>query len=178
MRGGPAMLWKRVVPIGAAVALLALPSRASTANDDVIVAWRDGPVRYLMTAQEDRTVRVMHSVPELARFITEFWARRDPSPGTLENEYRSVFWARVLEADRLYRDSTIPGWRTDRGKVYILLGAPDSVVTNQNPSFTTKTDLGDLARDQLDTVRDQLDTMRGVEQWTYTRRTAPATASE
>jgi GWxTD domain-containing protein len=115
---------------------------AATANaatkspsDEIIFAWRDGAPRYLMTTKEDQAVRAMTTVPELARFITAFWARRDPTPGTLENEYRRTYWSRVLEADRLFRDSTTPGWKTDRGKIYILLGAPDSVEMDDSPGF-------------------------------------------
>src|SRR5262245_11069436 len=100
-------MWKSVVRIGAACGLLVLLTSAASAtqskpttitSDDVIYAWRDGPVRYLMTYKEDEFVRGLSTVPELEHFITVFWARRDPTRGTLENEYRSEYWARVLEA--------------------------------------------------------------------------------
>ena len=102
-------------------------------TDDVVKRWADGPVRYLMTYKEDESVRRLRTAPELARFISDFWARRDPTPGTVENEFRRIYWGRVLEANRRYRDSTIPGWKTDRGKIFIMLGAPDDVQTDENP---------------------------------------------
>ena len=58
-----------------------------------------------------------------ALFIERFWTRRDPSPETLTNEYRQLFWERVQEANRAFH-STRPGWMTDQGKIYILYGAP------------------------------------------------------
>ncbi len=94
---------------------------------EVIKRWKDGPVRYIMSWKEDEAVRQLRTVPELERFITEFWAKRDPSPGTIENEFRRTFWQRVLDANLRFRDSTIPGWKTDRGKIFILLGAPEEV---------------------------------------------------
>jgi GWxTD domain-containing protein len=175
------MFWNRVVRMGAGGALLALaviPSTSAatrTPSDEIIFAWRDGPPRYLMTTQEDQAVRAMKTVPELAHFVTAFWARRDPTPGTLENEYRRTYWTRVLEADQLFRDSTTPGWKTDRGKVYILLGAPDSVETDDSPSFLTRPN--DVK--QLDSFeRDPNGTHRGLERWAYTPRAARNSESE
>ena len=175
-------MWKRAVWIGGACGLLALLTGAagatqskptSLSKDDVILAWRDGPVRYLMTYKEDEFVRGLATVPDLERFITAFWARRDPTPGTLENEYRREYWARVLEADRLYRDSTTPGWKTDRGKVFILLGPPDAVEVDASPGFMTKP-ASDL--DSFD--REPHDTKRGLERWTYKRMGAKTSDPE
>jgi GWxTD domain-containing protein len=175
------MVWKRAIEWGAAGALVTLTvipcasARTRGPEDEVILAWRDGPPRYLMTTQEDQVVRAMTSVPELARFITAFWARRDPTPGTLENEYRRTYWTRVLEADRLFRDSTTPGWKTDRGKIYILLGAPDSVEMDDSPNFLTRTN--DVK--MLDSFeRDPNETLRGLERWAYTPRAARNSDSE
>jgi GWxTD domain-containing protein len=175
------MFWQKVVRIGAVGALfmlVAAPSASAatkSSSDEIIFAWRDGPPRYLMTDQEDQAVRAMTTVPELARFITAFWARRDPTPGTLENEYRRTYWTRVLEADRLFRDSTTPGWKTDRGKIYILLGAPDSVETDDSPSFLTRpNDVMMLNSFE----RDRNETLRGLERWAYTPRAARNSDSE
>src|SRR4029450_10626623 len=175
------MFWQKVVRIGAVGALFMLVAAASasaatkSSSDEIIFAWRDGPPRYLMTDQEDQAVRAMTTVPELARFITAFWPRRDPTPGTLENEYRRTYWTRVLEADRLFRDSTTPGWKTDRGKIYILLGAPDSVETDDSPSFLTRpNDVMMLNSFE----RDRNETLRGLERWAYTPRAARNSDSE
>src|SRR5262245_10195337 len=160
----------------AAAALLAVamimqtPAKdAKPSSDDLIKRWADGPVRYLMTSKEDSLVRGMKSVPELARFISEFWARRDPTPGTFENEFRRMYWERVLEADRSFRDSTTPGWMTDRGKIFIVLGRPDDVQTDENPRFSAGLSKGVAA------MTDTTGHHRGIERWTY-RRTRSMTA--
>ncbi|HEU4400613.1 MAG TPA: GWxTD domain-containing protein [Candidatus Polarisedimenticolia bacterium] len=89
--------------------------------------WREGPVRYLLSKQEDEAFRALSSDEERATFIQRFWAGRDPQASTPENEYRALFYRRVSEADRLFTESTKPGWKTDRGKIYILLGPPDDL---------------------------------------------------
>jgi len=110
-------------------------SRAVTDFDAPTPLWREGPVRYLLTKSEDETYRELTSDPDRAAFIQRFWASRDPVGSTPENEYRALFYARVAEANRLFTDSTKPGWKTDRGKIYVLLGPPDD--------FTVE-DRGDL----------------------------------
>lgn len=70
-------------------------------------------------------------------FIRDFWARRDPDPTTPENEYRTIFYNRLAIADQAYRIGK-PGWKTDRGRMYILLGPPTNVITKSmggSPQF-------------------------------------------
>ena len=90
--------------------------------------WRAGPVRYILTRNEEKAFKKLKTDVERAAFIERFWARRDPSPDTTFNEYRAQFHSRVASADQLFRDSPVPGWRSDRGKIYILLGPPDDMV--------------------------------------------------
>ena len=168
---------RSAIGVAAAAALFLSPVTGAGAKDkplsaeETILKWRDGPVRYLMTTREDESVRQIKSVPELARFITRFWARRDPTPGTFENEYRRTYWGRVIEANQKFRDSTVPGWKTDRGKVYVLLGAPDDTQTDESPRVPSS--IGGVTRDQVyDTDR------RGLERWTYRRRLSKASRSE
>lgn len=142
-------------------------SKESRPGQDVIKRWFDGPVRYLMTSQEYDDVLALESLPELARFITKFWTRRDPTPGTMENEYRRTYWGRVLDANRRFRDSTIPGWKTDRGKVFILLGEPDDVQKDEHPSMSAT---------ENDRFMDA--GQRGVERWTYRRRLSRSASPE
>jgi len=139
------------------------PSKeAPAAPDDLIKRWADGPVRYLMTYTEDERVKKLKSVPDLSQYISNFWARRDPTPGTLENEFRRTYWERVLEANKRFRDSTIPGWKTDRGKIYIMLGEPDDVTTDEDPSFSAGGSRGS-------TSVGQTGHQRGLQRWTYHR---------
>ena len=63
---------------------------------------------------------------ERENFIENFWRRRDPNPDTEENEYREEYYERIAYANEHFA-SGIPGWRTDRGRIYIAWGKPDSV---------------------------------------------------
>ena len=88
--------------------------------------WREGPVRYLLSQDEDVAFRALDSQQERERYIKRFWAARDPDPSTPGNPFRDLFYRRVAEAnERTFAASTKPGWLTDRGKVFIILGPPD-----------------------------------------------------
>ena len=91
---------------------------------DQLVNWYQGPVRYLLRGVEARFFRSLENDAERLAFIIQFWGRRDPGPGTLQNEAREEFWTRVARANSLFTRTTVPGWRTDMGKVYITLGPP------------------------------------------------------
>jgi GWxTD domain-containing protein len=58
-------------------------------------------------------------------FIADFWARRDPTPATPENEYKDAYFRHIAEANHLFSDGPPPGWLSDRGRIYITLGPPD-----------------------------------------------------
>jgi len=65
------------------------------------------------------------------RFLRAFWRQRDPEPGTPENEAQIGFYQRIGEANRRFREggaAQIPGWRTDRGRIFILHGEPDQIL--------------------------------------------------
>ncbi len=89
--------------------------------------WYRGPVRYIITKEEEIIFKSLESEQDRAAFINRFWRRRDPSPGTHENEFRYHFWKSVIDANTLYAESAKPGWKTDRGKVYIIMGPPQEI---------------------------------------------------
>jgi GWxTD domain-containing protein len=80
-------------------------------------------VRYIITGREKKTFLSLPS-PDRPKFIKEFWEKRDPDPSTEENEFKDAYLARLAEADRLFPGEGRPGWLTDRGRIYILLGPP------------------------------------------------------
>lgn len=82
-------------------------------------------VRFIITKEEKN---IYLRLPESDRkiFIEEFWAKRDPEPLTEENEFKTAYFARIERSNRLFRGEGMPGWLTDRGRVYILFGAPFS----------------------------------------------------
>ena len=110
-----------------AAAGLVLPKSADY-MDKPVKEWREGPVRYIITKSEDNEYKSLRTKEERARFIETFWQRRDETPETPGNEFRAAFWRRVRDANRLYEEQTPrEGWRTDMGKMHILLGPPDDI---------------------------------------------------
>ncbi len=90
--------------------------------------WRNGPVRYLLTREDYLRYGKLKTAEARAAFAERFWRRWDPDPATPANEFRERFQQRVAEANRRFAFSPVQGWRTDRGRVFILMGEPDSVL--------------------------------------------------
>ena len=83
-------------------------------------------ISYIILPVEEKIFREMPP-EDRGEFIQDFWARRDPVPSTPLNEYRQVFYSRLAVADKAFAKG-MPGWRTDRGRIYILLGPPTNVI--------------------------------------------------
>ncbi len=81
-------------------------------------------VRYIITPKEKKEFLSLKTPQERKRFMEEFWKARDPDPSTPENEFKEAYMKRLRMADKLFREGSVPGWETDRGMVYILLGPP------------------------------------------------------
>ena len=116
--------WAALALAGAAALLAACAS--SQAERKLDPESRDfiSKVRYIITAEERRTFLAL---PPAAReeFIEDFWRRRDPTPATEENEYRTAYFDRIRTANRLFSGGGSRGWLQDRGRVYVTLGPPD-----------------------------------------------------
>ncbi len=89
--------------------------------------WYQGPVRYIITHQEVKAYKALDTELDRSNFIDWFWQRRDLAPATPINEFRDRFQRRVYEADRQFSDTSKPGWKTDMGKIYIVVGPPDEI---------------------------------------------------
>lgn len=83
-------------------------------------------LRYIASRKE---LKPIEKAPPQVRdsLIDEFWSRRDPTPGTVRNEAREEFYQRVDQANRQFTLGVRPGWRTDRGRIYIKYGPPDDI---------------------------------------------------
>lgn len=92
--------------------------------------WYQGPVRYIITRTEVKAYKALETDAERATFIDWFWQRRDIDPTTPENEFRARYEKRAFEATRKFSATTIPGWKTDMGKVYMLVGPPDETIND------------------------------------------------
>ena len=82
--------------------------------------------RLVMTKEEKD---IFHHLPDREsrqEFIRDFWAKRDLDPDTEENEFKEEFFRRIEYANLRFREG-IPGWKTDRGRIYIYLGPPDKI---------------------------------------------------
>ncbi len=92
-------------------------------------------VRYLISSSERKAFL---SAPDSAKdaFIEEFWRKRDPDSRTAENELRIEYYARLAQADDLFRTDTPRGRLSERGRVYILYGPPSE---RRTESFTRET---------------------------------------
>ena len=88
--------------------------------------WPDKDVAYIITDAERSAFKRLATDEEREQFIEGFWQRRDPDPDTDENEYKEQYYERIAYANEHYA-SGIPGWKTDRGRIYITFGKPDSV---------------------------------------------------
>jgi GWxTD domain-containing protein len=91
-------------------------------------------VRYIITPQEKKVfLELPHS--ERKAFQEEFWEKRDPSPGTEENELKIKYFDRIQKANDLFIGEGRPGWATDRGYIYILFGPPTERMTSSRSGF-------------------------------------------
>ena len=88
--------------------------------------WLDEDVRWIITDEELSAFKKLSNNSERDQFIEMFWQRRDPTPDTAENEYKEEHYRRIAYANEHFA-AGIPGWRTDRGRIYIMYGKPDSI---------------------------------------------------
>ncbi len=86
--------------------------------------------RHLMTGQESRVYKSLTTAEARQRFISYFWEIRDPNPMTEENEFRAEIQDRFEYIQRHFQEGQRPGWRTDRGWIYSILGPPEEVDMN------------------------------------------------
>lgn len=96
--------------------------------------WLDEDVRYIITDEERAAFKQLSNDEERDNFIEAFWARRDPTPDTVENEFKEEHYARIAYANEHFA-AGIPGWKTDRGRIYIMYGKPDEI--DSHPSGGT-----------------------------------------
>jgi GWxTD domain-containing protein len=88
--------------------------------------WLDEDVRWIITDQERSAFMQLSNDEERDQFIEAFWQRRDPTPDTEENEYKEEHYRRIAYANEHYA-AGIPGWKSDRGRTYIVFGPADEI---------------------------------------------------
>ncbi|MGM0466766.1 MAG: GWxTD domain-containing protein [Acidobacteriota bacterium] len=92
--------------------------------------WLQEEVVYIISSVEKEVFLKLDSNQERDQFIKAFWKHRDPTLNTEENEYKKEHFRRIEYANQYFgREIPKPGWRTDRGRIYIILGEPDDIQT-------------------------------------------------
>ncbi len=84
--------------------------------------------RYIISKEEKKALLELEPAKR-PLFIEQFWARRDPTPGTTVNEFKESYFQRIQEANRLFKEGTTAGWLQERGRIYILFGPPSERIT-------------------------------------------------
>jgi GWxTD domain-containing protein len=109
-----------------------VPERERTVKKErsnMFKKWIDEDVAYIITDDEKRAWKKLATDEEREQFIEAFWRRRDPDPDTELNEYLEEHYERVAYANQHFA-SGIPGWKTDRGRIYIMYGPPHEKETH------------------------------------------------
>ena len=88
--------------------------------------WLDEDVVWIISDQERAAFKQLSNDEERDQFIEAFWQRRDPTPDTEENEYKEEHYQRIAYANEHFA-AGIPGWKSDRGRIYIMYGKADEV---------------------------------------------------
>jgi GWxTD domain-containing protein len=104
--------------------------------------WLDEDVGYIISDEERQSFKRLATDDERESFIESFWLRRDPTPDTMENEFKEEHYRRIAYANDRF-PSGIPGWKTDRGRIYITFGPPDEIDSHPSGgSYTRPQDEG------------------------------------
>ena len=96
--------------------------------------WLNEDVAYIITDEERAAFKRLQTDEEREQFIENFWLRRDPTPDTVENEFKEEHYLRIAYANEHFA-SGIPGWKTDRGRIYIVYGPPDEIEDHSSGGF-------------------------------------------
>jgi GWxTD domain-containing protein len=103
--------------------------------------WLEEEVRYIISPLEKEVFLQLQSDRERDLFIEAFWKQRDPTSGTPENEFKNEHYRRIAYANHQFgRSVPGPGWKTDRGRIYIILGEPRGIdrYTGETQIFNTE----------------------------------------
>jgi GWxTD domain-containing protein len=96
--------------------------------------WLDEDVVYIISDEERKAFKQLSNDEERDQFIEAFWQRRDPTPDTEENEFREEHYRRIEYANEHF-SAGVPGWRTDRGRIYIMYGPADEIESHPSGGY-------------------------------------------
>ncbi len=88
--------------------------------------WLENDVSYIITTAERAAYLKLSNNEDREQFIEQFWERRNPIPGSSENKFREEHFRRIGYANDHFA-AQVPGWKTDRGRIYVVFGPPDEM---------------------------------------------------
>jgi len=94
--------------------------------DNSFKTWLNEDVIYIISPEERTAFLQLATNEEREQFIEQFWLRRSSNPDMPDNDFKEEHYRRIAYANEHYA-SGIPGWKTDRGRIYIIWGAPDEI---------------------------------------------------
>jgi GWxTD domain-containing protein len=100
--------------------------------------WLNEDVKWIISGEEEQAFKQLSNDEERDQFIEQFWLRRDPTPDTVENEYKEEHYRRIAYANEHFAAGK-QGWRTDRGRVYIAYGPADEVESHPSGGMYNRT---------------------------------------
>jgi len=95
--------------------------------------WLDEVVPYIITSAEKEFFKILPTEADRGKFIENFWKKRDPDPNTPENEFKLDYYRRIAYANKFFGVGGTTGWRTERGRIFILLGPPKEINRDMSP---------------------------------------------
>jgi GWxTD domain-containing protein len=107
--------------------------RAAAARERTYQRWLDEDALWISTDQERADFNKLSNNEQRDKFIEDFWDRRNPTPQSSENPYKEEHYRRIADANTHFAAGP-PGYRTDRGRFYIMYGPPDWV--DSKPGLT------------------------------------------
>ena len=110
------------------IPLSAAQSKSATARtlSKPYQKWLDEDVRYLITDQEQAKFDTLATDQQRDKFVEDFWDNRNPHPGSTENAFKQEHYRRIAYANTNFA-AGVPGYRTDRGHIYIVYGPPEEI---------------------------------------------------
>ena len=104
--------------------------RLQEEGQDYFRQWLEQDVTYIISPEEKDVFRRLQTTEEKEQFIEQFWYRRDEDPMTASNQFKEEHYRRLAYANERFR-SGVPGWKTDRGRIYIIHGEPAEIEKHQ-----------------------------------------------
>jgi GWxTD domain-containing protein len=103
------------------------PAKPRAEKETPYRKWLNEDVAYIIEDREREAFKRLQTDEEREKFIEQFWLRRDPTPGTPQNEFKEEHYRRIAYTNVHFADGHVAGWKTDRGRIYITYGPPDEI---------------------------------------------------